>query len=598
LLDSWLEQKISDAINDLLKEKGITQSSRDLLPKGVRIEFPKKTGFGDLASPVAMHLASPLKMAPKAIALDLEKRLSVLKEISQIEVAGPGYLNITFAADFVHESLHKLLDAGRSPISPVPSAKRILIEYVSANPTGPLHVGHGRGAAYGNSIARILKALGHEVTSEYYINNAGNQMDLLARSTYLAWRGLQENLSEEDRLKILPDGSSYQGSYVTDIAREILETPSLLSDEERKLALAGMEHSSRFLTRFSEIAEDRIMEGIRRDLNRFGIEFDHYFSEKTLHSPDSMDGKSSIEKCLAEISVFSKSSESSGKAGVPDLFEEDGALWLRTSLFGDDKDRVLRKSDGNLTYYAADIAYHREKISRGHDLYIDVWGADHHGYILRMQAAMKTLNALKGTKAELKVALIQLVNLLREGKPVGMSKRSGDFVTLSDVLDEVGVDATRFLYLTRSHESSLDFDLDLAKSKSMDNPVYYVQYAHARVSNLFKQAEIRGIKVPENWNLTHLSPLVGDDEKALILLLDRFGLVVSECGAMMEVHPLTDYLTELAGQFHRYYFHNRILSPESGGEALVLARLALSSGVARILRLGLSLLGVSAPESM
>lgn len=423
-------------------------------------------------------------------------------------------------------------------------------------------------------------------------------MDLLARSTYLAWRELQGDLSKEERLKILPDGSSYQGSYVTDIAREILDTPSLLSEEERRLALAGMEHSSRFLGRFSEIAEDRIMTGIRRDLNRFGIEFNHYFSEKTLHAPDPRDGKSSIDKCLAEIGIFSKSSESSGAAGVPDLFEEDGALWLRTSLFGDDKDRVLRKSDGNLTYYAADIAYHREKISRGHDIYIDVWGADHHGYILRMQAAMKTLNALKGTNAELKVALIQLVNLLREGKPVGMSKRSGDFITLSDVLDEVGVDATRFLYLTRSHESSLDFDLDLAKNKSMDNPVYYVQYAHARVANLFKQAEIRGIKVPDHWNLTHLSPLTGDDERAMILLLDRFALVVTECGSMMEVHPLTDYLTELAGQFHRYYFHNRILSPEIGGEPLILARLALSSAVASVLRLGLSLLGVSAPESM
>ena len=585
-------------MNDLLKEKGSNQSSREILPKGVRIEFPKKTGFGDLASPVAMHLASPLKMAPRAIAIELQSRLSPLKEISQIEVAGPGYLNITFTLEFVHECLHKLLDADQSPISPVSSSKKILIEYVSANPTGPLHVGHGRGAAYGNSIARILKTLGHEVTSEYYINNAGNQMDLLARSTYLAWRDLQGNLSDEERAKILPDGTSYQGAYVTEIAREIAENPSLLSEEERKQALAGMDHSSLFLSRFSQIAEDRIMEGIRKDLNRFGIEFDRYFSEKTLHAPDPIEGQSSIDKCLAEIRDFSKSPEASGLADIPDLFEEDGALWLRTSLLGDDKDRVLRKSDGNLTYYAADIAYHREKISRGHDLFIDVWGADHHGYILRMQAAMKTLNALNKTDAELKVALIQLVNLLREGKPVGMSKRSGDFVTLSDVLDEVGVDATRFLYLTRSHESSLDFDLDLAKSKSMDNPVYYVQYAHARVCNLLKQAEIRGIKVPSKWNLQHLSPLVGDDEKALILLLDRFDLVVSECGSMMEVHPLTDYLTELAGHFHRYYFHNRILSPESGGEPLILARLALSSGVGRILRLGLSLLGVSAPESM
>jgi arginyl-tRNA synthetase len=598
LLDSWLEQKISDSVNDLLKEKGSAQSSRELLPKGVRIEFPKKNGFGDLASPVAMHLAGPLKMAPRTIAVELEKRLSLLKEISRVEVAGPGYLNITFSLDFLHECLNNLLDTARSPVSPVSSPKKILIEYVSANPTGPLHVGHGRGAAYGNSIARILKTLGHEVTSEYYINNAGNQMDLLARSTYLAWRGLQENLSEEERLKILPDGSSYQGSYVTEIAKEILENPSLLSDEERRLALAGMEHSSRFLGRFSEIAEDRIMQGIRRDLIRFGIEFDRYFSEKNLHAPDPADGKSLIDKCLGEISEFSRSSKTAGEEEIPDLFEEEGALWLRTSLLGDDKDRVLRKGDGNLTYYAADIAYHREKIAQGHDLYIDVWGADHHGYILRMQAAMKTLNALKGTRAELKVALIQLVNLLRDGKPVGMSKRSGDFVTLSDVLDEVGVDATRFLYLTRSHESSLDFDLDLAKSKSMDNPVYYVQYAHARVANLLKQAEIRGIKVPEKWTPAHLSPLVGDDEKALILLLDRFDLVVSECGSMMEVHPLTDYLTELAGQFHRYYFHNRILSPESGGEPLILARLALSSAVGRIIRFGLSLLGVSAPESM
>ncbi|BAM06910.1 arginine--tRNA ligase [Leptospirillum ferrooxidans] len=598
MLDRWLEKKISESVDDLLKEKGVNQSSLDILPKGVRIEFPKKAGFGDLASPVAMHLATSLKMAPRAIAIELQKKLSALQEITQIEVAGPGYLNITFTLEFLHECLKNLLDTDRSPVTPVTSPKKILIEYVSANPTGPLHVGHGRGAAYGNSIARILKILGHEVTSEYYINNAGNQMDLLARSTYLAWRALQGDLSDEEKTRILPDGSSYQGSYVTEIAREIADNPNLLSEEEREHAQAGMDHSAGFLTRFSEIAEDRIMEGIRKDLMRFGIGFDRYFSEKTLHAADPVEGKTAIDRCLDEIRNFSNASSSTGLADIPDLFEEEGALWLRTTRLGDDKDRVLRKSDGNLTYYAADIAYHREKISRGHDLFIDVWGADHHGYILRMQAAMKTLNALNGTNAELKVALIQLVNLLREGKPVGMSKRSGDFVTLSDVLDEVGVDATRFLYLTRSHESSLDFDLEIAKSKSMDNPVYYVQYAHARVCNLLKQAEIRGIRVPARWTLEHLSPLVGADEKTLIMLLDRFDLVVSECGSMMEVHPLTDYLTELAGQFHRYYFHNRILSPESGGEALILARLALSSAVGRIIQLGLSLLGVSAPESM
>ncbi len=599
MLDGWLSGQISDVLENLLREKGNGQSLTEILPKGVRIEFPKKAGFGDLASPVAMHLSGPLKSAPRNIAIEISERLAKKEGIASVEVAGPGYLNVTFSERLVHDRLFQILDEGRPLVSPVLSPQKILIEYVSANPTGPLHVGHGRGAAYGDSITRILKTLGHEVSSEYYINNAGNQMDLLSRSTYLAWRELQGEVPAAERAQILPDGTSYQGEYVTEIARYILDHSSLLTEVVKKAAMAGMDQSRRFLPRFGEIAEERIMEGIRSDLDQFRVSFDRYFSEKTLHTPDPVEGKTAIDRCLSSIETFSlpEGGDLSGSV-IPDLFNEEGATWLRTTRFGDDKDRVLRKSDGNLTYYAADIAYHNDKIKRGHDLFIDVWGADHHGYIPRMQAAMKTLNALHGTKAELQVALIQLVNLLREGKPVGMSKRSGDFVTLAEVLGEVGVDATRFLYLTRSHESSLDFDLAVAKSQSMDNPVYYVQYAHARVCNLLKQAELRGVSIPSRWERDSLSPLTLQDERELILLLDRFDRIVSDCGSMMEVHPLTDYLTEVAGSFHRYYFHHRILSPESGDQSLIIARLALASGVGRIIRSGLSLLGVSAPESM
>ncbi len=564
------------------------ETIQSTLEKGLRLEWPKKEEFGDLSTPLVMGLSKGLGKPPRVIA---EKIVTAMKDdpsavdvLLRVEVAGPGYINLTFSSPFLYRYLESVIGSD-SHTEKVSSPRAINVEFVSANPTGPLHVGHGRGAAFGDSLARILREAGHRVSTEYYINDAGNQMNMLGKSVYLAFRRLEGRADPEERVRLLGDGEGYRGDYIPEIAQRLREEKELIGDAVRKSALEGR-FTEDVQDAFTHVAQTLIMSEIRNDLSRFGVSFDRFFSEKTLHIFPGED-RSRISHWIDLLEQ-----EPGGM-----VFESEGALWFKTTVMNDDKDRVLKKSDGSYTYFAADIAYHADKVERGFDTLVDVWGADHHGYQARMQAVVRTLAERAKKNVDLRICLIQLVSLMRNGKAVSMSTRAGEYVTLGEVLDEVGVDATRFSYLTRSHESPLEFDLAKAKERSMDNPVFYVQYAHARVKSLLAQASLRNVAL-EEFSAGSLSVLSEQPERSLIRLLAQFSGVILRCAESFEVHPLTDYLTAVAGAYHHYYFHHRILSSEEKDRPVMLARIGLSIAVAKILKKGLSLLGVSAPDSM
>ncbi len=526
--------------------------------EGHLISVPKQEQHGDYASNFALVMASRLKMPPRQVA---EKIKSVLKDnpdFQQIDVAGPGFLNFFFSKAFWQKSLVEIKASGsKFGQTSDGQGKKVLVEFVSANPTGPLHVGHGRGAAVGDSLCRILKAAGYNVESEYYINDVGNQMKTLGRSVYLRY---QEVLGKEVEF---PD-ECYKGDYIKDIAKEIVE------EHGDKFLQVSLEECLDF---FIEEAVSRIFHGIKEDLALFRVHFDNWFSERTLHE------SGYVEKTIEELM----------DKGV--IYEKDGALWFKTSDFGDEKDRVVKRSNGVLTYFAADIAYHRQKFERGYDMLVDIWGADHHGYVPRVKAAVK---ALGYNPDNLNVLLVQLVNLIEGGKLKAMSTRAGEFVTLRQVLDDVGVDATRFIFLTRKCDSHLDFDLDVARKQSQENPVYYVQYAHARLCSVFSIAQERGIEIlPANQ--VDLSLLEDPEEIGLMKFLVRFPEVVAGSAKSLEPHRISYYLTELAGMLHKYYTKHRFIGDDPG---LTQARLFLADVTRTVLKNGLELLGVEAPEKM
>ncbi len=590
MFEKRLTGLIVRAVTSAAADEGWPQETlKPVLERGIRLEWPKKEEFGDLSTPLALGLSRSLGKSPRVLA---EKILQALKGdpeserlLDRIEIAGPGYINLTLSSAFLLEFLESVI-LSDDLAEKVSLPRTINVEFVSANPTGPLHVGHGRGAAFGDSLARILREVGHRVSTEYYINDAGNQMNMLGKSVYLAFRKLEGSFTLEEKSRLLGDGDGYRGDYIPEIARKIRDDQALLSPEVRSEALAG-QFTDRVQSAFTHVAQTEIMAGIREDLRRFGVSFDRFFSEKSLHESSGGGGPSRI---TTWIDLLERES-----GGI--VYESEGAVWFRTTAMGDDKDRVLKKSDGSYTYFAADIAYHADKIDRGFETLVDVWGADHHGYQARMQAVVETLSERAGKSVALKVCLIQLVSLLREGKAVSMSTRAGEYVTLGEVLDEVGVDATRFSYLTRSHESSLEFDLAKAKERSMDNPVFYVQYAHARVRSLLAQAALRNVR-HERFSLEDLAFLTEPEERSLIRLLAQFSGVLLRAADSFEVHPLTDYLITLAGAYHHYYFHHRILSSEEKDRPVMIARIGLSIAVSRVLKKGLSLLGVSAPDTM
>ena len=523
----------------------------------VQIEVPGNPDHGDFSSNLAMTMARAEKKSPRQIAEALVAELGNCDFLSKVEIAGPGFVNFTLAPTCWYEVLDDIIAKGKKyGLSQVGQGRKVQVEFVSANPTGPLHIGHGRGAVVGDAVASILQAAGFDVQREYYVNDAGNQVAILGRSI---WMRMREQSGET---VVFPD-DGYQGEYIRDLAAKLCE-------EDPTVAGLGEDEAIKRCTAFGV---RKILDWISADLKNFGIIFDNWFSEQSLYD------RGMVNTELAKLADKGLS------------YEQDGALWLRTTDYGDDKDRVLIKSDGSPTYFASDVAYHMEKFDRGFERVIDVWGADHHGYVPRMKAVVAGLGH---PPEDLEVLLIQMVNLLRDGKAYTMGKRSGNFITLSEVVDEVGRDACRFSFLMRRSDSQLDFDLELAKRQSTDNPVYYVQYAHARVCSIYRNAEEQGVTFPK-CGAVDLSSLTLPEELMLAKQLARYPEMVVGAAQNCEPHRVVYYLQELAAQFHSYYNRKRVLVEDS---ATTQARLYLVDGVRTVLANALNLLGVDAPERM
>ncbi len=549
---------LTAAVSPLLETEGLPA----LPPSSVELVIPKTPEHGDYATNVAMSLSRHLKRKPRDIASEVVKRLPVADSIlAKVDIAGPGFINLFVKPDAWHRILMEINQHpdgfGRGTIG---NGKRVQVEFVSANPTGPLHIGHGRGAATGDVMANILEACGFDVQREYYINDAGNQMDTLGASLYYRY---QELLGE----KIDFPDNHYRGEYMKELAVTFREEAG---DQYLRKPLQEV------LPMFTKFAADSILGGIREDLAVFGVSFDEWFSERSLHEQDAVTTTITALRTAGHV------------------YDSEGATWFRSTTFGDEKDRVVIRANGVSTYFAADLAYHKNKYDRGFDTVIDIWGADHHGYVPRMMAGVE---ALGRKRTDLHVILIQLVNLLRGGKPVAMSTRAGEFVTLREVIDEVGKDAARYIFLTRRSDSPLDFDLDVAKMQSNENPVYYVQYAHARLSSVFEVAQERGIVCGwlQGGEPPDLSPLRSAQEAALMRLLGEYPQLLTNCARNYEPHLIPYYLHELVSTFHSYYNQNRILGEDVD---ISQARLYLATAVRNVIGNALAILGVHAPEKM
>ncbi|HET9404155.1 MAG TPA: arginine--tRNA ligase [Burkholderiales bacterium] len=547
------------------------------------LERPKHAGHGDYACSVALQLAKLLRARPRDIAAQLVSALPHSPCLEKAEVAGAGFINLFLKRSFKQLAVNRVLQAGSAyGALALGRNKRVQLEFVSANPTGPLHVGHGRGAAYGASLANVLVAAGFDVTREYYVNDAGRQMDILVLSTWLRYLELFGSA-------VAFPGNAYQGEYVHRMAQAIRARHG---EQFRHGAAAGDFHSVLAepdeevrLDKLIAFARQRLggdyavlqgfvlseqLEDCRSDLAEFGVTFDNWFSEQSLYD------SGRVERAVTML-------EEKGC-----IFSEDGARWFRSTDFGDEKNRVVQRENGQYTYFASDIAYHQYKFEQGFELVIDVWGADHHGYIARVKGALAALGLNSG---QLTIALVQFAVLYRGGQKVSMSTRSGEFVTLRELRREVGNDAARFFYVLRKSDQHLDFDLDLAKTQSNENPVYYVQYAHARVCSLFEQwgGDAAGLSDADP------AALVSEHELALLARLMEYPEAVENAACDLSPHIVAFYLRELAAAFHSYYNATRILVDE---ENVQLARLALAAAVRQVLRNGLALLGVSAPEKM
>ena len=520
------------------------------------IEAPRDEGHGDYSTNVAFTLARPLRQNPEAIARTILEQMDHSGLCEKVEIAAKGFINFYLKTDVYLEALGEIAGQGVDAFLPdVGQGRKVILEFVSANPTGPLHIGHGRGAAVGDVLASLLDRVGYGVTREYYVNNAGRQIMTLGRSVYLRWKELQG-----EKIEYAPD--LYQGEYIREIARELIESEAPVPQEQ--------DNAIAFLATH---AAGLILDGIRRDLEAFRVFFDNYYPEDDLFRNGKV--QATIEALKAREY----------------LYEEEGALWFKAGGLGDEKDRVVVKSDGEKTYLASDMAYHKDKFERGFSLLIDLWGSDHHGYIPRMKAAIE---ALGQDPEALKVILIQFVTLLRDGKPVGMSTRSGTFTTLREVIDEVGADVARFFFLMRKSDAHLEFDLDLAKRHSNENPVYYVQYANARIESIFRSAREAGFDT-ERLNGADTALLTMKEEADLIkAILDYFD-VIEGAARSLEPHRLTFYLVELVGKFHSYYNKARVLGNEPG---LTTARLVLLDALRQVIASGLMVLGVSIPDRM
>jgi arginyl-tRNA synthetase len=573
---------------DALQQSGVLTLDA---PAEIQIENTRDPAHGDFACNLAMMLSKRVGKKPRDLAAELVEALPKVDWVAAVEIAGPGFLNFRLADQAWQGVVADVFAAGEAfGHSTVGADQSVCIEFVSANPTGPLHVGHGRGAAYGAAVADLLAAVGFHVHREYYVNDAGRQMDILATSVWLRYLDLcGETLT-------FPS-NGYQGDYIWDIAASLhrehgdayraaanavfaevpadepaggdkeLHIDGLIAQAKAQLGAEGYEV-------FFARALETILGDIREDLREFGVVYEDWFSERSLTQDGTVD---------AAITRLQESGQ---------IYEDKGALWFRSTDYGDEKDRVVVRENGLKTYFASDIAYHMHKLDRGYARVIDVWGADHHGYVPRVKAAIQ---AMGGAPEKLDVLLVQFASLYRGGEKVAMSTRSGSFVTLRELREEVGNDAARFFYVQRKCEQHMDFDLDLAKSQSADNPVYYIQYAHARVHSVMRQLAERGMTWEREAGLQHLHLLQEPHEKALLQRMNRFPEVVENAALAHEPHQLAHYLRELANDLHTYYNAHKFIVEEVG---LRDARLCLINATRQVLANGLGLLGVSAPETM
>ncbi len=527
----------------------------DLILPEAALEVPPQKDFGDFSTNYAMKSAKTLKSNPRKIAQAIIDNLDCTF-VDRMEIAGPGFLNFYLKSDWLYVMLGDIIKADKNYGNlPKRNDGQIQVEFVSANPTGPLHVGHGRGAAYGSALCNLLEAAGYDVEREYYINDAGNQMNGLADSVDLRYRELLGEKINEDELV-------YHGEDIVETAQRIVKNYG-----DKFLKMNVEDRRKEFLT----LAYKEKLAGLQEDLDKFNVHYDVWFSEKTLHETGAI--KSACD-LLTERGY---------------MYEKDGALWLNATEHGDDKDRVVIRDNGVPTYFAADIAYHKNKFERGFKKVINIWGADHHGYVARMKAAV---GALGYDPAQLEVLLLQMVSLFRNGEMVKLSKRTGNTITLKELIEEVGVDAARFFFVMRSIDSQLDFDMGLATEESNDNPVYYIQYAHARICSIFRQLQDANIMVKDNPNLQVLTDATEID---LIKKLGDYLEMLAGAAEDRAVHRVATYIHELAGLFHSFYNQCRILGVD---EDVQQARIALITAVKYVVEHALGILGVSAPEHM
>ncbi|ADI84647.1 arginine--tRNA ligase [Geobacter sulfurreducens] len=567
---SQMEGSMKDAVRDLVREALERSFADGTLASGhvpdIVVEKPALEEHGDFACTAAMLMAKAEKKAPRAIAEIIITHLNDRESlVESVEIAGPGFINFRMRTSAWCRVLRRIeREGGDYGESEAGAGKKVQVEFVSANPTGPLHIGHGRGAAIGDTICRLLAAIGWDVTREFYYNDAGQQIANLALSVQARCLGVEPG-------DPLWPTDGYQGEYIKDVARSYLNRETVDAGDQHVTA-AGDPHDVEAIRRFAVAYLRREQD---QDLRAFDVGFDVYFLESSLYAEGRVDDV--VQRIIAK-----------GHA-----YEQDGALWLRTTEFGDDKDRVMRKSDGSYTYFVPDVAYHLNKWERGFIRVVNEQGADHHSTITRVRAGLQALDA-GIPKGWPEYVLHQMVTVMRGGEEVKISKRAGSYVTLRDLVDEVGRDATRFFFLMRKPDSQLVFDIDLAKQQTLENPVYYVQYAHARICSIFENAADKGV-VPPTVDQASLESLGTPEELTLVKLLSSFPEIVEGSALNFEPHRITYYLQELAGAFHSFYNKNRVITEDAD---LTGARLLLLHSTATVIRNGLGLLGVSAPEKM
>jgi len=578
---------LTELLNQSLAALSLAQSE----PINLDLVRTRQPSHGDFSCNIAMVLAKQMGTNPRDLAEKIAASIPESSMVKKVEIAGPGFINFFLTQTAYHEVIRTIVNEGENfGRSHIGAGKKILLEFVSANPTGPLHVGHGRGAAYGASLANLLETAGYKVHREYYVNDAGRQMDILATSIWLRYLEL---CGEE----IIFPANGYHGDYIWDVAATIhrenggtfqhppLEVFKSVPEDEpaggdKERHIDGLISNAKKLLgdvayrNILDVGLEAILGDIDRDLAEFGVVFDEWFRERSLLDSGAL--QHGIERLKA----------------TGHTFEKNGALWFRSTDFGDEKDRVVIRENGAPTYFASDIAYHVNKLERGYDQLIDIWGADHHGYVPRVKAV---LSALGEAADKLDVALVQFAVLYKEGKKVQMSTRSGEFVTLRELRNEVGNDAARFFYVLRKSDQHMDFDLDLAKSQSNDNPVYYIQYAHARISSVYRQCEQKGIHFDVAKTEMNLSLLTEEHERDLMIMLSKYPEQVENAAGSHDPHHIGHYLRDLANSFHTYYNAHAFISDN---EALRTARLGLIYATRQVIKNGLTVIGVSAPDSM